>query len=120
MRYLILLLVVTLLTTSCGTSTAGHDPFSFNPLTPPAIAALTPNSVPVDSVPFTMSVGGSNFNTDAVVFWNGSPLRTRFVNSGEVMAELTAEDLWFAGLVPVYVRTAGQNSNTVTFNVSIQ
>jgi hypothetical protein len=37
-----------------------------------------------------------------------------------LLANLQETNLMFAGLVPVYVRTAGLNSNTVQFNVSFQ
>jgi len=36
------------------------------------------------------------------------------------MAAVTDTDLMFAGLVRVFVRTGGLNSNTVDFNVSVQ
>jgi len=119
MRYWFLLLTI-LGSVGCGTSAIDHDPFTLKPFSPPSITALQPASVPVNSVPFTMAVNGNNFGTDAVVFWKGSPLRTRFVNVNQVLADLKEDDLMFAGLVPVYVRTGGLNSNTVDFNVSIE
>ena len=120
MRYLVLLLA-SLLTLGCGNPAGGHDPHSIVSISsPPSITELTPNSVPVNSVPFTFTVNGTNFGADAVVFWNGNPLSTRFVTPMQLMAVLTPTDLDFAGLIPVYVRTAGQNSNTVDFNVTIQ
>jgi hypothetical protein len=87
---------------------------------PPSIAALTPNSAPVNSVPFTMTVNGQNFGTDATVFWNGTAVFTTFVSSGQVLADLTSTNLMFAGPAHVYVRTGGLNSNTVDFNVTGQ
>jgi len=89
-------------------------------LSSPAITALTPSSVPVNSVPFTMTVTGSNFGTDAIVFWNGTAQSTFFVTSNQLMVRLTDTDLMFTGLVPIYVRTGGQNSNTVDFDVTAQ
>jgi hypothetical protein len=64
-----------------------------------------------------MEVNGTNFDTDAVVFWNGTPLLTRFVNSQQLLADLTSTNLMFAGTIPVYVRTHGLNSNTVEFDL---
>jgi len=121
MRYFILLLA-SLFILGCGGDPAGnHDPHSIvSVYAPPSITQLAPNSVPVNSVPFAFTVDGTNFGTDAIVFWNGNPLSTRFVTSQQLMAILTDTDLDFAGLIPVYVRTAGMNSNTVNFNVSIQ
>ena len=119
MRYCVLLLI-SLFCIGCGSPSANHDPLRVSMFAPPAITTLTPNSVPVNSVPFTMTVNGSNLGTDAVVFWNGSPLSTRFVTSSQVFAQLQPTNLQFAGLVPVYVRTGGLNSNTVDFKVTIQ
>lgn len=120
MRYFVLLLA-SLLSLGCGDPAGNHDPHSIVSIyTAPSITTLTPDSVPVDSVPFTMTVNGSNFGADAIVFWNGTPVSTRFVTSKQLMALLTDTDLDFAGLIPVYVRTGGLNSNTVTFNVAVQ
>ena len=87
---------------------------------PSAISMLEPQSAPVGSVPFTMTVVGKNFGPDAIVYWNGIPTHTTPLNAQELLADISVEDLQMAGLVNVYVRTLGQNSNTVTFEVSVQ
>jgi hypothetical protein len=112
-------LVVSLLSFGCGMS-GGHDPMFSMGSSPPSIATLTPNSVPVNSVPFTITIDGSNFGADAVVFWHGNAHMTTFVSAKEITTTLTDTDLMFTGLVPVYVRTGGLNSNTVEFDVSAQ
>jgi IPT/TIG domain len=121
MRYFGLLLV-SLLTIGCGTpgSSGNHDPLVMTTLSPPSITTLTPNSVPVNSVPFTMTINGSNFGADAVVFWQGAAQSTFFVTSNQLMVKVTDIDLMFTGLVRIYVRTGGQNSNTVDFDVTAQ
>jgi hypothetical protein len=121
MRYLSVLLA-SLLTLGCGLGgPASHDPHTVVALfAPPAVTTLIPNSVPVNSVAFTMTINGSNFTTDAVVFWNNAPQFTTFVTSNQLMVAVTAEDLMFWGMVPVYVRTGGMNSNTVDFDVAAQ
>ncbi len=121
MRYFGLLLV-TLLTVSCGNSASSgnHDPLVMTTLSPPSIMTLTPTSVPVNSVPFIMTINGGNFGTDAVVFWQGVPQSTVFVTSNQLMVRVTDTDLMFMGLVPIYVRTGGMNSNTVDFDVAAQ
>src|SRR5690348_8914291 len=85
----------------------------------PSIVALSPGSAPVNSVPFTMTVNGTNFGTDALVFWNGLPQQTRFVSPNQLVVAITATDLSFAGQANIFVQTAGVNSNTVPFDVSI-
>jgi hypothetical protein len=118
----IALLLVTLAMIGCGGGSMNKpDPPRLGTVfAPPAIAELSPTSVPVDSVAFTLTVNGSNFGTDATLFWNGVAQRTVFVTSNQLMIAVTAEDLQFTGLVPVYVRTGGQNSNTVDFDVTAQ
>jgi hypothetical protein len=124
MRYYVVLFLVSVLCIGCG---AGDPPAKTDPphgvgatFIVPAISMLTPDSVPVNSVPFTMTVNGSDFGTDAVVFFNGTPISTQFITSKQLIAQLTPANLQFAGLTPVYVRTQGLNSNTVDFDVTIQ
>ena len=116
------LLLAALVTIGCGAGSGNHDPGSklAVPLLAPAITELAPNSVRVNSVPFIMTVNGVNFGTDSVVFWNGSAHITTVVTSKQLMVALTDTDLNIFGLVPVFVRTAGLNSNTVDFDVTVQ
>jgi len=67
-----------------------------------------------------MTVNGSNFGTDAVVFWQGTAQATFFVTSKQLVVNVTDTDLMFMGSVPIYVRTGGQNSNTANFDVTAQ
>lgn len=126
MRYSVALLVVLLGTLLCASCGSGDPPAKGGlhgvvaPLIDPTITTLTPDSVPVDSVSFLMTVNGTDFGTDATVFFNGTPLNTRFISSKQLVAQLQSANLEFAGLVPVYVRTQGFNSNTVNFDVTIQ
>jgi len=119
MRYSVLLLV-TLFLLGCGSPAGNHDPLRVGTFVNPAISSLTPNSVPVDSVPFTLTINGSDFGSDAIVFWNGIPLNTRVISSMQLIAQLQPINLQFAGMVPVYVRTQGVTSNTLDFDVTIQ
>lgn len=114
------LLFTILLTVGCGASS--HDPrVTFGTsFTPPALMELSPSTVPVNSVPFTMTVTGANFGADAVVFWNDIPQSTRFVSSTQLQVVLTDADLMQFGLAHVFVRTGGQNSNTINFDVTAQ
>ena len=115
------LLLASLLTIGCGTGVKSNgDPFKAVVFSPPSISALTPDTVPVNSVPFTMTIDGSNFGPDAVIFWNGTPLSTRYITSNQLMAALTDTNLMYWGMIPVYVRTGGMNSNTMDFNLSAQ
>ena len=120
MRFLSLLLI--LLATGCGDGSGSRNQKLHLGVAvfTPSITVLAPNSVPVNSVPFTMTISGNNFGTDAIAFWNGMPLHTTFISSGQLMADLSTTDLMFVGLIRVFVRTGGMNSNTVVFDVTPQ
>lgn len=115
------LVLFNLIAVGCGSPShspnAGNGPLRGVSSSPPAIAALLPNSSPPNSVPFTMEVDGKNFLPDAIVFWNGAPLSTTFVSSGQLLANLTSANLMLSGMVNVYVRTGGLNSNTIQFDL---
>lgn len=108
-----------LLAVGCGTESHRHG-FLTSTFSPPSITELMPNSVPVNSVPFAFTINGTNFLTDAIVVWNGTPLSTTFVSSNQLVAVLAATDLMNVGLIRVYARTGGLNSNTVDFDVTGQ
>jgi hypothetical protein len=119
MRSITLLLAVVF---SVGCGSAMHDPkvtFGTN-FNPPALTTLVPNTVPVNSSPFVMTVNGNNFGADAVVFWNNVPQSTRFLSATELQVVLTVADLEQFGMAHVYVQTGGLTSNTVDFNVAAQ
>ena len=120
MRLACVLLIVLLVGCGSGSGNRNQDLHLGFAVSPPSIAALVPSSVPVNSVPFTMTINGNNFGTDAVVFWNGTAQHTTFITSSQLMVAVTDTDLMFVGLAHVFVRTAGMNSNTVDFDVTPQ
>jgi hypothetical protein len=116
------LLLTILVTIGCGAGSGNQDSSTkfTTSFFPPAIAELSPSSIPVNSVPFTMTVNGVNFGADSIVFWNGIPHNALVVTSKQLLVNLTDTDLTHFGLIPVYVRTGGLNSNTVTFDLTSQ
>lgn len=115
-------LLLAVLGAGCGAGSGSH--FNSHPVVAstiiPTISVLTPNSAPVNSAPFTMTINGTGFGTDAVVFWNAVPQHTTFVSANQLVVALTDADLSFTGPAHVFVQSAGTNSNTVEFNVSPQ
>ncbi|HVO61369.1 MAG TPA: IPT/TIG domain-containing protein [Terriglobales bacterium] len=81
---------------------------------------LEPSTVPVNSPTFTITVVGKNFGSDVLLYWNNTAVHTIPINSQQLMGEITTTDLQTVGEVPVFVRTGGQNSNTVDFEVTTQ
>jgi hypothetical protein len=83
----------------------------------PAVTTIMPNTLMAGSAGFTLTVNGSNFGTDAVVYWNGTAHATTYVTGAQVITAIASQDVANPGMIPVYVRTGGRNSNTVNFNV---
>jgi len=82
------------------------------------IAELVPDSATSGSPGFTLTINGSGFGTDAVVFLNSSMTSTMYVTGNQLIAAIPAADLGMKGTVSVYVRTNGQNSNMVRFTIN--
>ena len=117
MRVGFVLLVLVL--AGCGAGSGVHGAINVGlGVSPPFVDELVPSGTPANSVPFSMTVRGSNFTTDAVVFWNDAPQHTFFVDSTQLIVSLTEADLMLPGAIRVYVRAAGMNSNTVQFDVT--
>ncbi len=85
--------------------------------TAPAITSLSPNMVTAGDPAFTLTVNGTSFGTDAVVYWNGAALPSSYSTGTKVTAQVTATDVANVGMVPVYVHSGGKNSNSVMFTV---
>lgn len=83
----------------------------------PTLTSLTPNTVTAGDPAFTLTVNGSGFGTDSVVFWNGAALPTAYGTGSRVTAQVPATDVLAAGAFPVYVRSGGKNSAMMDFTV---
>jgi hypothetical protein len=105
-------LVLALAATGCG---YGSHYMGSN--SSPVIATLTPNVATAGDAQFTLTVTGSNFGADAVVFWNGVALPSSYASTTRVMATVSAADVATAGAVPVTVHTGGKISNAMDFTV---
>ena len=103
---------------ACGAPAATKATFTTAIAGPLAITSLAPNNAPTNSVPFTMLVNGTNFDTGAQAFWNNAPQSTLFVNSNQLQVSVTETDMSFPGSAAIYVRSNGVNSNTIEFSVT--
>ncbi len=104
-------LLIALAMAGCGYSSGSMN----GPM--PLINSLMPNAVVHGSATFPMTVTGSNFGADAVVYFNGNVLQTTYQSTTQVTAQVLAADVAASGMVAVYVRTNGQNSNSVGFSI---
>lgn len=87
----------------------------------PEITSLSPTEVQSGESGLELRVTGTGFLEDATVTWDGADRTTRYVNSTQVVATITASDLEIPRTVGVQVRnpepTAGA-SNKLTFIIS--
>ncbi|HVO81303.1 MAG TPA: IPT/TIG domain-containing protein [Terriglobales bacterium] len=83
----------------------------------PSIQMLIPGNTAAGGPAFILTVNGSRFATNAIVYWNGMPQNTTFATSGQVTAMIPAALIATAGNASVFVRSGGMDSNRVTFNV---
>jgi Lamin Tail Domain/IPT/TIG domain len=93
---------------------ANGSPFT----TAPRITNIMPDSVPVNAPAFDMTIHGSNFESTADAFIDGSMVMTTFINSGELTAHVSTNVTMVAGGHNVQVRHQGGNrSNIVVLTI---
>jgi len=81
------------------------------------ISELTPNDIMHGAGSFSLTINGSGFGSDAVVFFNGVAQATTFISASQVMAAIPADSVTNTANISVYVRTGGTNSNAMDFVV---
>jgi hypothetical protein len=108
-----ILLAITLVGAGCGYGS--HNYMNGNGM--PQIMQLSPNTTAPGGQSFTLTVEGSGFGTDSVVYWTGSTRTTTYDSTAEIKADITAADIMNAGMVQVYVHSGGANSNAMTFTI---
>lgn len=84
----------------------------------PRISTLSPPSATANTA-FTLTINGTGFTSGSLVYFGGTPLvasGTGYVSTTQLTANISASMVPTAGaMIPVYVRTAAGNSNTVNF-----
>jgi hypothetical protein len=108
-----LLLAVTLMGAGCGYSSRNY----MNGNGIPNITQLTPSSVLAGGTDFDVTVVGTGFGTDSMVYWGGMIRASTYADSNHVKASITAADIMNAGMVQIYVHSGGANSNSMTFTI---
>ncbi|MGH7487472.1 MAG: IPT/TIG domain-containing protein [bacterium] len=84
----------------------------------PSISQLVPNTATAPGTAFVLTVNGTGFGTDSVVYWNGAVRTTMYATGKQVTAAISAADVANPGTAQVYVHTNGRNSNTMNFTVN--
>ena len=123
-----MLVTLTALSLACGYSSKTTPPVAG---AVPTIAALSPSSMAAGSPAFTLTVNGTNFNSNAVVNWNGAAQTSTFVSANQVTMAVPAAAVASSGAVTVTVTnpavaggglygsggTMAETSNPMTFTV---
>jgi hypothetical protein len=110
---LLCVVLLSLVTFGCGSYKA------MNPAagTIPHILQLVPNSATAGGAGFVLTVNGTNFGNNAVVYWDSVAHNAGYVTNNQVTVQISPSEVADPGTVLIYVRTNGQNSNTVMFMV---
>src|SRR5438445_13280786 len=93
-----LLLGIALMGAGCGYS---HNYMNGNGM--PTITQLMPSSATPNSGAFVLTVNGSGFGTDALVYWGTATRTPTYVPTSKVTANITDADIMIPGVGEVYV-----------------
>ncbi len=80
----------------------------------PSVTSISPSNAAAGGADFTLTVNGRNFDSNAVVVWNGTPLTTSFVSKAELTAAIPSSDIANPGPSEVFVYNPANSSSTVT------
>lgn len=111
---LLLAISISLIGPGCGYSS--HNYMGGNGM--PTITQLSPGSTAAGGPDFSLTVTGTGFGTDSLVYWGMTTRTTTYSSTTQVTADITAADIMTAGTVQVYVHTGGVNSNTMMFTIT--
>jgi hypothetical protein len=114
---------------ACGYSSKPTTPPTVG--TKPTIAALAPDSMTHGMPAFVLTVNGTNFNSNATIYWNGTAeTPTSYVSASQLTATIPATDIATAGTAAVTVTnpgtaggqygggTSAETSATMTFTIN--
>ncbi|HKZ78604.1 MAG TPA: IPT/TIG domain-containing protein, partial [Pyrinomonadaceae bacterium] len=72
----------------------------------PTLGSIAPDNILTGGPAFTLTVNGGGFIPTSIVRFNGTDRATTFVNSSQLTAQLTADDISDAGIANITVFTA--------------
>jgi hypothetical protein len=85
----------------------------------PVLTSLSPSSANAGGLGFTLTVDGSNFESNSVVRWNNLNRTTTFVSRTRLTASISASDIATPGTANVTVSNSGETlSNALGFTIS--
>jgi len=118
---------VTVVNPGQGGGTSNEVVFTVTRINPfPTITRLSPDTRPAGGPSFTLTVNGTNYvDQSSVVRWNGIARPTTFVDSSQLTADITSDDLAAMGTASITVSnspssgasTDGGISDPATFTI---
>lgn len=94
------------------------------PVGPPVagaqITSLSPAFACAQGTAFALTIHGSGFNSNSVVYWQGTALATQFVSSTTLTASVASAQLANPGIVNIQIKSAdvtGSSTNSWQFEV---
>jgi uncharacterized repeat protein (TIGR03803 family) len=92
-----------------------------NPSNPvPALSSISPAYVIVGDPAFTLTVTGSAFTSQSVIYWGSSALATQYVSATQLTAQVTAAQIANTGITAITVQNpapGGGTSSSLQFDV---
>jgi len=108
-----LVLAAALLLASCGEGIANNPKPKLTSLTPPSVSAGSPG--------FVLTVNGTGFSPQSVIFFNGSGIQSIFQSGSELTANISSSFIATPGNATIEVQTpqpGGGVSNQLTFMIT--
>jgi hypothetical protein len=113
---LVFALLLTLVALGCGYGSSMHN-YNTPAGTAVQMSQIVPNSATAGTAGFMLTVNGSGFSGNSVVYWNSMALGTTFISGNQVVAAVPASEIAMPAAVQVYVNSNGMASNMMTFMV---
>lgn len=112
-------LVATVGTASVTVSSGGATslPSNFHISAPFELDSINPTMMLVGSEAFTLTVSGVGFASDAQIQWNGVPLKTIVISTGEATALIPATSVSALGSAAITVLSGGTTSNSMSLSI---
>ena len=105
---------------SAASGSSNPQTFTVNNLVP-TTTSIAPNSATAGGAQFTLTVNGTNFIPNSVIYWGASPLATTYVSATQVTSTISAAYIATGGTITVTVQNptpGGGTSNGQTFTIN--
>jgi IPT/TIG domain len=113
---LIFVLLLTVVALGCGYGSM-HNYNNTMTGTAVQMSQIVPTSASAGTDGFMLTVNGSGFASNSVVYWNSVALGTTFVSGNQLVANVPSSEIAMPATVQVYVNSNGMPSNRMNFTV---